>query len=152
MRCQGARKLPHWHIFLHGTDQLKETTALCLRFGSTCTGAGPEERTGVFALCIIRRPSGGKFLMTQEFAGTQYLVVDVNTYPMPSSVPNGLALAAVDTASLAVHMLCCTSSATCGAAACHVNRVQQHCCHAHGALATKRHGLQHGSAVLHGFC
>lgn len=34
-------------------------------------GAGPEERTGVFALCIIRRPSDGKFLMTQEYAGKE---------------------------------------------------------------------------------
>jgi hypothetical protein len=36
---------------------------------SLLPGAGPEERTGVFALCIIRRPSDGKFLMTQEYAG-----------------------------------------------------------------------------------
>jgi hypothetical protein len=32
-------------------------------------GGGPEERTGVFALSIIHRPSDGKFLMTQEYAG-----------------------------------------------------------------------------------
>lgn len=33
------------------------------------SGGGPEDRTGVFALCIIQRPHDGKFLMTQEFAG-----------------------------------------------------------------------------------
>jgi len=33
------------------------------------SGGGPEDRTGVFALCIIRRPHDGKFVMTQEFAG-----------------------------------------------------------------------------------
>lgn len=38
---------------------------------ATCAGAGPEERTGVFALCVICRPSDGKFLMTQEYAGGQ---------------------------------------------------------------------------------
>lgn len=38
------------------------------------TGGGPEERTGVFALCIIRRPSDGKFLMTQEYAGAGFWV------------------------------------------------------------------------------
>eukprot|EP00877_Chromochloris_zofingiensis_P005820 jgi/Chrzof1/15239/Cz09g32180.t1 len=37
-------------------------------------GTGPEERTGVFALCIVRRPSDGKFLMTQEFAGSGFWV------------------------------------------------------------------------------
>eukprot|EP00775_Hariotina_reticulata_P005149 gene5149-5389_t len=29
-------------------------------------------RTGVFAICVVRRPSDGKFLMPQEFAGAGY--------------------------------------------------------------------------------
>ncbi|KAF6254460.1 NUDIX hydrolase domain-like protein [Scenedesmus sp. NREL 46B-D3] len=37
-------------------------------------GTPPEERTGVFALAIVRRPSDGKFLMTQEFAGSGFWV------------------------------------------------------------------------------
>jgi 5-methylcytosine-specific restriction endonuclease McrA len=32
-------------------------------------GRAPEQRTGVFALCVIQRPADGKFLMTQEYAG-----------------------------------------------------------------------------------
>lgn len=70
---------PLYHIYHHNISArcqiCKKTTSNMAKHLHDIhhpQGAPPEERTGLFALTVIRRPSDGKFLMTQEFNGAGF--------------------------------------------------------------------------------